>query len=241
MTSFARQVRQHRGLVLLLLSGFVVPLLTNLLSSWLEQVLGQNPAQLLQLLAVGFAVAVALWVLYLALRQGPPRWVLVSREQQPPTYPGLILLVGPGRPDEDPLKGSAGPAIEYHLAAQDPGSALRVCWLLTSEPGVPVAEALRQQYESHCRMLICPIHQAFDVQETHDQVRRIYQELAPAQGLAPAQVIADFTGGTKMMSAGVVLACRDQWPMQYMTGRKEKGDTRSVPILVRFQRDPSGF
>lgn len=235
MTSFARQVRQHRGLVLLLLSGFVVPLLTNLLSSWLEQVLGQNPAQLLQLLAVGVAVAVSLWVLYLALRHKAPPGVLVLREQQPPTYPGLIVLVGPGRPDEDPLEQSAKPAIEYHLAAQDPGLALRVCWLLASEPGVPVAEALRQQYESRCRVLVCPIHQAFDVQDTYDQVRRIYQEQAPAEGLAPEQVIADFTGGTKMMSAGMVLACGDRWPMQYVTGRKKKGDIRSVPILVRFQ------
>jgi len=235
MTSFARQVRQHRGLVLLLLSGFVVPLLTNLLSSWLEQVLGQNPAQLLQLLAVGIAVAVSLWVLYLALRQGRPRWVLVPREQQPPTYPGLVVLVGPGRPDEDPLGQSARPAIEYHLAAQDPGAALRVCWLLTSEPGVPAAEAFRQQYAPRCRVLVCPIDRAFDVQETYEAVRRIYQEQAPAEGLTPEQVIADFTGGTKMMSAGLVLACGDRWPMQYMTGRKDKGGIRSVPLLVRFQ------
>jgi hypothetical protein len=232
MESFARQMRQHRGLVLLLLSGFVVPLLTNLLSSWLEKTLGQNPAQMLQLLAVGFAVAVALWVLYLALRQERRQWVLVPREQQPPRYPGLIVLVGPGRPDEDPLKGPTGPAIEYHLVSDEQGQTLQVCWLLASSQGVPVAEAFRQRYESRCRVLVRQIHKPFDVQETYQAVQRVYLEEALAEGLSPEQIIADFTGGTRPMSAGMVLACGDRWPMQYMTGRKE--GVVSTPVFIQF-------
>jgi len=229
MKSFARQIRHHRHLVLLLLSGFVVPLLTNLLSSWLEKTFGRSPAQLIQLLAVGLAVAVALWVLYLALRQERREWVLVPREQQPPRYVGLIVLVGPGQPEKDPLKGPTGPAIEYHLA----GDALKVCWLLASSQGVPVAEAFRRRYESHCRMLVRQIFKPFDVQETYEVVQGIYLKEALAEGLSPDQVVADFTGGTRMMTAGMVLACGDRWPMQYMTGRKE--GAVSTPILVRFQ------
>lgn len=238
MESFARQMREHRGLVLLLLSGFVIPLLTNLLSSWLEKTFGQSSAQMLQLLAVGFAVAVALWVLYLALRQERQRWVLVPREQQPPRYPGLIVLVGPGRPEEDPLKGPTGPAIEYHLASDEQGQTLRVCWLLASSQGVPVAEAFREQYESRCRVLVRQVHEAFDVQETYEAIRRIYFEEAQAEGLSPEQVIADFTGGTKPMSAGMVLACGDRWPMQYLTGRKE--GVLSTPVFVQFSSAEQG-
>jgi hypothetical protein len=237
MESFGRQMRRHRGLVLLLLSGFVIPLLTNLLSSWLEKTFGQSPAQMMQLLAIGLAVAVALWALHLALRQERRKWVLVPREQQPPRYAGLIVLVGPGRPGEDPLKGPTGPAIEYHLASDEQGRTLKVCWLLASSQGVPVAEAFREKYESHCRMLVHQIHQPFDVQETYEAVQRIYLEGALAEGLSPDQVIADFTGGTKMMTAGMVLACGDQWPMQYMTGRKE--GVISTPMLVRFQASDS--
>jgi hypothetical protein len=100
-----------------------------------------------------------------------------------------------------------------------------------------VAEAFRQRYEPRCRVLVRQIHRAFDVQETYGVVQRIYLEEALAEGLSPDQVIADFTGGTKMMTAGMVLACGDQWPMQYMTGRKE--GVISTPMLVRFQASDS--
>jgi hypothetical protein len=64
-------------------------------------------------------------------------------------------------------------------------------------------------------------------------VYRIYVQSAAEKGLTPGQIIADYTGGTKPMSAGMVLACREQrWPMEYMTGGK-KG-IASVPLLVRF-------
>lgn len=241
MESFARQMRRHRHLVLLLLSGFVVPLLTNLLSSWMEKTFGQSPAQFIQLLAIGLAVTMGLWVLYLALRQERRAWVLVPREQQPPRYTGLIVLVGPGRPEEDPLQGPTGPAIEYHLASTSTelstGDTLKVCWLLASSQGVPVAEALRGRYESRCRVLVRQIYKPFDIQETYEVVQRIYLEEALTEGLSPDQVVADFTGGTKTMTAGMVLACGDRWPMQYMTGRKQAAV--STPILVRFQAEDS--
>ncbi len=234
MESFVHQVRRYRWLVLLLLSGFVVPVLTNLVSSWLEQAFGQNPTQLIQLLAIGFAIAVALGVLYLILREERRRWVLVPSEQQPSPCPGLVVLVGPGRPGEDPLKGPVGPAIDHHLVPDAEGQPqLKVCWLVASDEGLPVALALRERYKSRCRVLVRQVHQAFDVQETYEAIQDIYLNQAPAQGLTPQQVIADFTGGTKMMTAGMVLACGDRWPMQYMTGRKE--GALSTPILVRFQ------
>ncbi len=40
-------------------------------------------------------------------------------------------------------------------------------------------------------------------------VRSVFEQFAPRVGLAPSDIIADMTGGTKSMTAGMVLACSD--------------------------------
>lgn len=226
MRTFLYRMRRYRGLILLVLSGFIVPLLTNLFSGWLEKSVGETPTRMAQLVAIGVAATVALGGLYLALSRERREWVLVPKEKRPPQFPGLIVLVGPGREEEDPLQGPCGPAIEYHLPT------LKFCWMIASEEGQPVAEALRQQYEGRCQVKVVPVGGAFEVQDVYETVRNIYLQEAPKAGLAPEQVIADFTGGTKVMSAGMILACGDRWPMQYMSGRK---GAKSAPIFIQFQ------
>ena len=231
MNIFFRRIRRYRGQILVVLSAFIIPLLTNLFSTWLEKTFGETPARLAQLVAIGVAAAVALGVLYWALGQERREWVPVPIEQQPPRFPGLIVLVGPGREGEDPLRGPCGPAIEYHLPT------LRICWMLISEGGKGAAKDLCSQYEGKCQIKPVPVGQGFDIYETYRAVWEIYLKEARDAGLSPDQIIADFTGGTKMMSAGMVLACGDRWPMQYMSG---KPGTQSVPILVRFQPEDEG-
>jgi len=229
-------LRRQRYLVLLLVSGLLVPLLTELAGSWLEATLGRTPNQLIQLLAICVALAVSLWALYLALgRQKPLE--LVPREQRPSRFPGLIVLVGPGKEGADPKKLSHNPAIEYHLSHDEAGGEpLRVCWLVATagEKGsMPVAMEVQKRYEDRCDLIIETLKDAFDLEETYQLIQRIYAQKAAEKGLAPDQIIADFTGGTKPMSAGAVLACREEcWPMQYMTGGRK--DIASVPIFVRF-------
>jgi len=231
MNTFRYRIRRYRGQILLVLSVFIIPLLTNLFSAWLEKTFGETPARLAQLVAIGVAAAVALGVLYWALGQERRKWVLVPREQRPPQFPGLIVLVGPGHAGTDPLQGSCGPAIEYHLPT------LRMCWMIASEEGARVAESLRSRYENRCPIEVVTIGRAFDIRETYRAVREIYLQKAKDKGLSPDQVIADFTGGTKMMSAGMVLACGDRWPMQYMSGMP---GAQPLPILVRFQPEDEG-
>jgi hypothetical protein len=239
MNTFRYRIRRYRGQILLVLSVFIIPLLTNLFSAWLEKTFGETPARLAQLVAIGVAAAVALGVLYWALGQERREQVLVPQELQPPQFPGLIILVGPGRRGEDPLQGSGGPAIEYHLGKQEEGEPPSLClWMIASEEGIPVAENLRSQYQDRCKKIeIVPIGRAFDIRETYRAVREIYLQKAKDKGLSPDQVIADFTGGTKMMSAGMVLACGDRWPMQYMSGMP---GAQPLPILVRFQPEDEG-
>jgi len=230
-------LRRHRNLVLLLVSGLLAPLITNLASSWLEMTIGRTPNRLMQLLAIGVALIVGLWVLHLALGRREPL-ELVPEEERPPRYPGLIVLVGIGRKNTRPEELSHNLAIEYHLSCEEAGGeALRVCWLIATSGvrgSVPVAREVRERYGDRCQLHIRVLHDPFrDVQEAYRLVRRIYTEEAAEHGLAPEQIIADFTGGTKPMSAGMILACQDRWPMQYMFGRE--GEVASTPLLVRFQ------
>jgi len=226
---------RHRNLVLPFISGLLIPLATELAGSWLEKTIGRTPSQLVRLLAIAVALAVGLWVLYLALGKRAPL-ELVPREERPPSFPGLIVLIGPGRKGSDPQSLSHNPAIEYHLDCDEAGGKpLQICWLIATggeQGSLPAAQKVRERYEERCTMIIKRLHDAFDVQEAYRTVQGIYTQEAAEQGLAPDQVIADFTGGTKPMSAGTVLACRDRWPMQYMTGGRE--EIASVPIFVRF-------
>ena len=192
-------------------------------------------------------MAVAAWVLGLVLRPRPEPTVLVARDQRPPRARGLIALVGRGRPggQATPLDEPAAHAIRYHLGEND---ALKVCWLVasTGEKGsVPVAREIRRAFQDRCTVHVRPAGDGFSVQDTYDTVQKIYNEEIYDDehrelGLEPDQVIADFTGGTAPMTAGLVLACGKYRPMQYTTGRKvEYGPPiRSLPLLVQFRPTP---
>lgn len=165
-----------------------------------------------------------------------PKRVLVPDDQQPAKHRGLIVIVGTGRPGENPMSQSAGQAIDYHLAAQPGQTGLEICWLVCSggEYGsLNVAQALQAICkERGLKAYLRPVGDAFSVQESYNLVQRIYTDETPDVGLREEEVIADFTGGTKPMSAGMILACGERRPMQYMTGRK--AGIASTPQLVRF-------
>jgi len=106
MSEFWDALRRHRQALLLLLSSLLIPMLTDLVTSWLS--LSAPPSQLLRMIGFGLALALGLGALYVALcRHRPP--TLVPQEEQPPRFAGLIVLVGPGRGDA--LQQSAVPAM----------------------------------------------------------------------------------------------------------------------------------
>lgn len=117
----------------------------------------------------------------------------------------------------------------------EPGG-LEHCWLIASagEKGsLPDAERLRRWYETaDVHVYVRTVADALGVQETYDLVQHIYAVEVPQAGLTPDQVIADFTGGTKPMSAGLLLACGDRHPMQYLYGDRET--IASVPRWIEF-------
>jgi hypothetical protein len=161
----------------------------------------------------------------------------VPDEERPAKYRGLILLVGIGRPGEDPMSQSAGHAITYHVSLNRQEVGLEHCWLIASageQGSVPVAQTLQTvcQKRFGVETEILTVANPFNVQETYEVVQHIYRSLLPIVGLTEQEVIADFTGGVKPMSAGMILACGQHRPMQYYTGRK--AGLASLPQLIRF-------
>jgi len=208
-----------RGLITLLGIGVV----GNLVATVVTLATGTSVWMLLLWMVSIVVLLVGIWAV-----SRPQDLVLVPKDQRPDQYPGLIVLVGTGRPGEDPLTQSAGVAISHHQ------SALKTCWLIASagERGsLPVAQDLQRAYDGeNFETRIRTMADAFDVQESYDLVERIYSEEVPEAGLREEQVIADFTGGTKPMSAGMILACGETRPMQYTYGRKD--GIASVPRRV---------
>ena len=166
---------------------------------------------------------------------------LATEMERPPKHPGLMVFVGPGRVNTDPKRQSAGAAIQYHLGE------LKHCWLIVGETS---SKAEKPEYrgaidiarelaglckDNHVKAYIWPVAEPFSAQSTYELLHVLFATQVAKAQLAPHEVICDFTGGTKPMSAGMILACGDQRPMQYMTFT-EHGKS-SVPLLVRFAHE----
>lgn len=237
MMQILSRLRRHRNMVWLLVSLLFLPLLQNLTSSWVEQVLGPTPGRLLQTLSLLIMVAIILWLTYVQLGKEQPL-MLVTEERRPLRYPGLITLVSRrrDRPGFDATPAHEY-AIRYHLDTnEDGGEPLRVCWLIASSGAdgtIPEARRMRDLYGDRCRVIIKEVKDPFDLHETFALVRTIHAEAAALEHpLQPSQIMADFTGGTTPMSAGVVLACNGVSPMQYIQGGTDK--IASMPVLVKM-------
>jgi hypothetical protein len=132
----------------------------------------------------------------------------IREGEKPELKRGLILLVS--RLD------SAMHAIEYHL--QKDRGPLESVWLVPSngseqercgQSTVPVAEEIKEKCKKLpvTRHLRVEIHETgvspADAQDTFDYVNRIFRR----GSYKAEEIIADFTGGTKPMTVGMVMAC----------------------------------
>ncbi len=177
--------------------------------------------------------------LYLYWRLRPARAelsVITTEEMHPERKKGLIVLVGAGGPKGDPMQQAARHAIEFHRLDEKGNPVLRVCWMITStgrDGGVPVALKFRDEFQAKgIRVIICTVDNAFCMKETLDLVKNIYKVQAPSEGLTASDIVADFTGATKPMSAGMILACGATLPMQYVWGDRQR--IASEPVAMRL-------
>jgi hypothetical protein len=163
---------------------------------------------------------------YYELQKRKINQLTVREEDRPEQALGLILLIGI-------YKSSAPSAIEYHLPK------LRYCWLMTSSEGVKTAQALARSYPNvEFYWGDNYIISQDDVISSYRVSSNILNRDLSKIGLEKASLMADITGGTKPMTAGLVLACsQNKLSMQYMKSpRDSKGEIVGdpLPIKVRF-------
>ena len=157
--------------------------------------------------------------------------------QKPDGKKGLILLVSKSE--------SAMFAIEYHFTEK---KALQTVWLIPSSDlehtmfgasTLEVAEEIKRRCkkleEQEARPLEVHIHKPgvspADSQATFDYVNHLFRK-SPYE---TDQVIADFTGGTKPMSVGMIMAClpRDR-ELEYAFYDQATGKSQG-PFLVDYE------
>ncbi|MFZ2358923.1 MAG: hypothetical protein WA040_06230 [Anaerolineae bacterium] len=121
---------------------------------------------------------------------------LIGERSHPAPRRGLIVMVT-GAP-------TARKALDYHREA------LEHLWLIVTPAMREEANTLRTYAESlgvQCYPL--DLVQEYDASRCYFLVRRVFETLAAQVGITAVDVIADMTGGTKPMTAGMALACSD--------------------------------
>lgn len=144
------------------------------------------------------------------------------KENAAPISPGMIWLLSLGRPDLPCF------AIRYHYATES-AARLRHCWVLIT-PDVKAANAfdlLKTRIdELGYDVQLHPVELASDTANvTYQAIESIYTDLArkPEIDLAPRDIVSDMTGGTKQLTAGMVMACLlHEWPLEYIVSERDK-------------------
>ncbi|MBO9349079.1 MAG: hypothetical protein J7467_12655 [Chloroflexus sp.] len=144
------------------------------------------------------------------------------------TYPILIIFVSANP------KASELIAIQHHLADDK----LQKLWLIASPESENRAKSLsdwvKQRTNQPIHVSILLLESAYDIPQAYRTIVFIFELIADQID----QAIVDITSGTKQMSAGAVLACREYGvPMQYVLGELKGGkvDENSAGELIKVQ------
>jgi hypothetical protein len=74
---------------------------------------------------------------------------------------------------------------------------------------------------------------SLDVEAAYGAVRAVFEREAAEEGLAPGDVVADVTGGTKPLTAGMVLAALTTGgALEYVESERDT-DGRPIPQTLR--------
>jgi len=233
---------------LFLLGALAVGLLGEGASKWVDAWrAGESAETAIYTLILGLVILLATVTLFNIPRWlqnllSPPRRATISVAEHVPHHRGVIALVSVGKyvPAEN--------ALEYHAwtAASGNRPVLTHCWLLAG-PGVGEgssldnAERLAESFRSRgVSVEVWPLADADDVQAAYLAVKTIYQVALNKYKLPQEMIIADYTGGTKSMTAGLLLAALEQeGRLQYMKPNRYEADGRadraagSSPRLVK--------
>lgn len=151
-----------------------------------------------------------------------PIYVNISDDLKPQKQLALVLLVSSH-------KAASEDIINYHLPI------LHHCWLIATAESLGVANELQKEYKSKIAHIYVGkeyLVEPFDLHSTFELMDRILTEDIKTLDPRPRQVTLDITGGTKVMTAGMVLAgFANQALMEYtQTARDEKGDIKEGAV-----------
>ena len=151
----------------------------------------------------------------------------------PPPCEGLVILTGAHQVLEK--------AIEYHLPH------LKHCWMISTPEFLKVAAEVQEKYKGRLQFHLLEIADEYDTDGCFELVKSIFAVEAMKHGLAPEQVIADITGGTKPMTAAMVVACLDGgYAIEHIPAQFRWEGSRRVPVApldpiqIVIQREKAG-
>jgi hypothetical protein len=208
-------------------SGIVVAFVVNLLTTWLTEIGGAAIAWPTVALLAGLTVA---FVIAYHQREVRRRGVGIGAPidlPNPKQYKGLVFLFSRA----DTLRE----AINYHRPQ------LLHCWLIvTPHMQARAMETIGQITD--VRFSIHALENHFDTEACYRAVRHIFQEEAPQQHIAPSDIIADMTGGTKPMTAGLLVACLEgEYALEHIPTRFDSAGNPTgplPPIQILLHRRP---
>lgn len=205
----------HRSIPLYLLGTMAVTLLIQFAVDWVNDPGVWQASYTLTL----FVLLLTLLAFGVVWYQSRPKRIYLLDERKPQPCEGLILLISQ-------TEGAAPAAIAFHQER------LRHCWLLTTPQSTKTAAVLMEKFRdsSICFHYGSDYEVCFDdAASTHRVVRRILETELPAQQLQTDNVIADITGGSKPMTAGMFIASLTrQVALQYIVAQKDTTG-RAVP------------
>lgn len=154
--------------------------------------------------------------------------VVVEESRLAPPHAGVVWLLGPGPVDHMLF------ALEHHRR----GGGAAHCWLVMQSNEKPVQDAFEQLSrvvsERGLGTQLHPVYiQALEAREAYQAVEIVFNREAAEAGLKPGQVIADITGGTKPLTAGMVLgALTTGRALEYVESERDD-QGRPIPGTLR--------
>ncbi|MCU0490907.1 MAG: hypothetical protein MUD01_04945 [Chloroflexaceae bacterium] len=223
--------------LLFIVGSVALAVLGNAVYDLLTDVVGAQPQTLLSVSVVAvliFFLAVLAFQRIVA-RSRPRQSPAIPAEQQAAPHAALILPVGLNE------SGPERAIINWHLQQRR----LRHCWLLAS-PKVqadPKFGDLKQWLlEENVEAHVVSIADEYQSQMSYQAVMQALDEAQTKLDSRPW--IVDITSGTKAMTAGMVLACRDtNTALQYLAStRNARGEPtdESVVMTVALQLAQEG-
>ena len=229
--------------LIFLMTVYIIGVTTNSLSDYIKEVVGLPPGVTL---AIGGALLLLIILLYdpvtkmlnYYLLRGASIMPDMVETGAPEQMKGLIVFASLGQ--DTPAEA----AIQYHLPA------LTHCWIITGgEQSESAARSIMAKFiEKGCSPEIFrePKKMSGEDADNPEKVFAVVEEIYSSlpDDLSESDVIADYTGGTKSMSAGMILSCalptrklQFMKPNEYKTDGTAKRECGSKPreIDIKFQ------